>query len=37
VLAALGDISAEAPSMEAIKDANVRGLAVVKQRVAGFA
>lgn len=35
-LAALGDISREAPSMEAIKDANVRALGVVKQRVAEF-
>jgi len=36
-LAALGDISVEPPSMEAIKDANVRAFAVVKQRVAEFA
>lgn len=37
VLSSLGDISAEAPSLEAIRDANVRALAVLKQRVAGFA
>lgn len=35
-LAALGDISRDAPSMDAIRDANVRGLAVVRQRVAEF-
>jgi glutathione S-transferase len=35
-LAALGDISREAPSMEAIKDANVRALSVVGQLVATF-
>ncbi|MEN9313610.1 MAG: hypothetical protein RIS35_3 [Pseudomonadota bacterium] len=37
VLSALGDISAEAPSMDAIKAANVRALGVVKQRVAEMA
>ena len=37
VLVELGDISAEAPSMEAIKAANVRAMGVVKQRVAAMA
>lgn len=35
-LAALGDISVEAPTMEALKDANVSALKAVKQRVAEF-
>ena len=37
VLVELGDISAEAPSMDAIKAANVRAMSVVKQRVAAMA
>lgn len=37
VLTALGDIRTEAPSMDAIKDANVRAFAAVKQLVATFA
>ncbi|HPA89167.1 MAG TPA: glutathione S-transferase family protein [Quisquiliibacterium sp.] len=37
VLTALGDISVEPPAMEAIKNANVRALGVVKQRVAEMA
>jgi glutathione S-transferase len=37
VLAELGDISVDAPAMEAIKNANVRALGVVKQRVAAMA
>ncbi len=35
-LAVLGDISQEAPSMDRIKEANVRALATVKQRVAAL-
>lgn len=35
-LSALGDISAEAPTMEALKHANVSALKAVKQRVAEF-
>ncbi len=37
VLAELGDISVEPPTMEAIRNANVRALSVVKQRVAELA
>lgn len=37
VLAELGDISQEAPSMDTIKNANKRALGVLKQRVAEFA
>ena len=37
VLAELGDISEEAPSMERIKNANKRALGVLKERLAEFA
>jgi hypothetical protein len=36
VLKELGDISAEAPSMDAIRNANLRAMAVVKERVAAM-
>lgn len=37
VMTALGDISAEAPPMEAIRDANGKAMAAVKRRVAALA
>ena len=36
VMTALGDISAEAPSMDAIRDANGKAMAAVKRRVAAL-